>query len=220
MIIAIDGPASAGKSSASEAVAERLGFKCMNTGAMFRAIAVKALREGIDADAEACGKMAANTSVRFEYPDSSCQPSKVFCDGEDVTSLLRTPEADDASSRTSTYPGVRKAVLEIERELGATGDFVVEGRDIGTVVFPDAELKVFLTADAESRAKRRWRQWENTGALPDVSFEELVSQIEERDERDSNRSLAPLAPAADAHLLDNSEMTLEETVDAITSWLP
>lgn len=150
MIIAIDGPSGAGKSTVSQAVAKELGFSCLDTGAMYRSIALCALREGASLDdADALGKLARERRISFGHVAGDPIPKQVFVDGDDVTHGIRTPEVDRAVSRVSSVPAVRLALVDQQRSIGNAGDYVVEGRDIGTVVFPQAELKVFMTASAE-----------------------------------------------------------------------
>lgn len=159
MIVAIDGPSGAGKSTVAKAVARKLGFSCLDTGAMYRAIAWKALEEGIDlADAAALGELARTCEIAFEHEGNDPIPRRVFIDGTDVTSVIRTAEIDKAVSPVSATPSVREALVAQQQRIGASGNYVVEGRDIGTTVFPDAACKVFLTASAEERAHRRVRQ--------------------------------------------------------------
>jgi cytidylate kinase len=195
MVIAIDGPAGAGKSSVARAAAERLGFTYLDTGAMYRAVACRAAADGAD-PAEVA------RSVRLELGD------RVRVDGEDVTERIREPWVSEASSRVSADPGVREALVAQQRRILEEGDWVAEGRDIGTVVAPDADVKVFLTAAPEERARRRAAE---LGADADVVLRELVM----RDERDSSREHAPLAPAADAVPVDTTGLSLQEVVEQI-----
>jgi cytidylate kinase len=195
MVIAIDGPAGAGKSSVARATAERLGFTYLDTGAMYRAVACRAGADGAD-PAEVA------RSAKLELGE------RVLLDGEDVTERIREPWVSEASSRVSADPGVREALVAQQRRILEEGDWVAEGRDIGTVVAPDAEVKVFLTAAPEERARRRAAE---LGADADVVLREQTM----RDERDTGREHAPLAPAADAVPVDTTGLTLEEVVEQI-----
>ena len=196
MVIAIDGPAGAGKSSVARAAAERLGFTYLDTGAMYRAVAY---RTGEGGDAAAVAR-----SARLDLGD------RVTVDGEDVTERIREPWVTEAASRVSSDPAVREALVEQQRRLLADGDWVAEGRDIGTVVVPDAEVKVFLTADPAERARRRAAE---LGSDPEVVLREQTM----RDERDRNRAVSPLAPARDAVPVDTTGLTLDEVVEQIVT---
>lgn len=214
MIIAIDGPAGSGKSSVAKAVALRLGFRYLDTGAMYRALAVIAIRQSIDLhDDQQLAQLSVNCSVRFAFEPGEVLPSRVFFDDEDVTDYLRTPEIDAAVSALSASPGLREDMLVKQRRLGSNGDFVVEGRDIGSVVFPDAELKIFLTADVAERARRRVAQNKARGIESD--YDEILASLIVRDERDTSREIAPLTRADDAVQLDSTNLTEEEVIDTI-----
>ena len=215
MIVAIDGPSGAGKSTVAKAVARKLGFSCLDTGAMYRAIAWKALEEGIDlADAAALGELARTCEVAFEHEGNDPIPRRVFIDGTDVTSVIRTAEIDKAVSPVSATPSVREALVAQQQRIGASGNYVVEGRDIGTTVFPDAPCKVFLTASAEERAHRRVRQNVDRD-LGSIDYEEVLADIIRRDEVDSSRSVSPLKPAEDALHIDSTNCYIEEIIDQI-----
>lgn len=212
-IVAIDGPAGAGKSTVAKGVADRLGYLYIDTGAMYRAIAWRVVKACVPlTDHNAILAVALKTEVTLETTDGE---QRVFADGEDVTSAIRTPEATHASSPVSAIPGVRKRLVELQRKLGSEGGVVMEGRDIGTVVFPDAEVKVFLTASAKERARRRVDQMKQMGVEADL--EKTAAEMRERDLRDSSRATAPLVQAADAVLLDTDGMTVEQVIDAIVS---
>jgi cytidylate kinase len=214
-IVAIDGPAGAGKSTVARGVASRLGFTYVDTGAMYRAAALRCVRGGIDpADAEACGEAAA--AMRLEFAPGAAGVQRVLADGEDITDAIRTPEISALSSPVSKHPGVRLAMTGLQRKMGARGGVVMEGRDIGTVVYPDAEVKVFLTASAEERARRRAAERVAADVVADVTA--ILREINERDERDTTRAEAPLRQADDARLLVTDGLTPEQVIDAIVAW--
>ena len=196
MVIAIDGPAGAGKSSVARAAAERLGFTYLDTGAMYRAVA---FRTGSDGDAAAVAR-----AIRLELGE------RVVVDGDDVTERIRQPWVSEAASRVSSDPAVRAALVEQQRRLLSDGDWVAEGRDIGTVVAPDAAVKVFLTADPRERARRRAAE---LGGDPEVVLREQTM----RDERDRSREASPLAPAPDAVPVDTTGLSLEQVVDQVVT---
>lgn len=215
MIIAIDGPSGAGKSTVAKAVAKKLGFSCLDTGAMYRAVAWRALQDGADlADEEACGRIAREREVSFGHVAGDPVPRRVFIDGDEVTEAIRTAEIDRAVSPVSAHPAVREALTAQQQRIGRSGDYVVEGRDIGTVVFPEAAVKVFLTASDEERAHRRVRQNADRG-VGSIDFEEVLADIRRRDEHDSARAAAPLKPAADAVHVDSTGNYIEEVIDMI-----
>lgn len=215
MIIAIDGPSGAGKSTVAKAVAKELGFSCLDTGAMYRSIAWKALDTGISLDdAAALSALAGSHEISFGHEQGDPVPRRVFIDGEEVTDEIRTARIDKSVSRVSAIAGVRTALVAQQQRLGAAGDYVVEGRDIGTVVFPDAELKVFMTASAEERARRRVRQNEQRG-IGSVDFDEVLADIIARDEVDSARETSPLRPADDALMLDSTSLPIDEVIATI-----
>ena len=215
MIIAIDGPSGAGKSTVAKAVAKELGFSCLDTGAMYRSIAWKALDAGISLDdAAALSALAGSHEISFGHEQGDPVPRRVFIDGEEVTDEIRTARIDKSVSRVSAIAGVRTALVAQQQRLGAAGDYVVEGRDIGTVVFPDAELKVLMTASAEERARRRVRQNEQRG-IGSVDFDEVLADIIARDEVDSARETSPLRPADDALMLDSTSLPIDEVIATI-----
>lgn len=215
MIIAIDGPSGAGKSTVAKAVAKELGFSCLDTGAMYRSIAWKALDTGISLDdAATLSELAGSHEISFGHEQGDPVPRRVFIDGEEVTDEIRTTRIDKSVSRVSAIAGVRTALVAQQQRLGVAGDYVVEGRDIGTVVFPDAELKVFMTASAEERARRRVRQNEQRG-IGSVDFDEVLADIIARDEVDSARETSPLRPADDALMLDSTSLPIDEVIAAI-----
>ena len=197
MVIAIDGPAGAGKSTVARAAAQRLGFTYLDTGAMYRAVAAAAAADGSDAAAIA-------RAARLELGD------RVTLDGEDVTERIREPWVSEAASRVSSDPAVREALVELQQRILAAGDWVAEGRDIGTVVAPDAEVKVYLTADPAERARRRATE---LGTDPGVVLREQAM----RDERDRSRAVAPLVAAPDAVPVDTTGLTFDEVVEQIVT---
>lgn len=220
MIIAIDGPAGSGKSTVAKLVAQKLGFAYLDTGAMYRAVAWRALKLGVDlTDEAALTAIATNDPIRFGYHAGEVLPSEVFIANEEVTKEIRTPETDVAVSPVSATPGVRLALVAQQQRIGALQDTVMEGRDIGTVVFPGAELKVFLTATPEVRAERRFKQnVRRFGAKAEaMSQEEILADIIRRDTYDSEREHSPLKAADDALVLDTSSMSIDEVVDWIAS---
>lgn len=214
VIVAIDGPAGSGKSTVAKAVASRLGFHYLDTGAMYRSVAVKALRTGTALDdADALGALARDARIEFTHAAGEVLPTVVLLDGQDVTSAIRTPETDVAVSPVSAEPQVREAMVAVQRRIGSEGDFVVEGRDIGTVVFPSAEVKVFLTATAHERARRR--SGDRAAAGHESEHAVVLADIERRDAHDSNRAASPLTAALDACLLDTTGLSVDEVVDRV-----
>jgi cytidylate kinase len=210
-VIAIDGPAGAGKSTVAKELARRLGFLYLDTGAMYRAVTLKALNAGLKPEDE--GKLAELASkTRIEFDPTG---SRIFLDGEDVTDLIRSPRVDRVISDYVKISSLRRVMVQRQRELGRDGGLVVEGRDIGTVVFPDAELKIYLDASPEVRAQRRWGELRAKGIEAD--FEEIKRDIIARDLKDSTREDSPLKPAPDAIRIDTSDMTIEQVVQKITA---
>lgn len=215
MIVAIDGPSGAGKSTVAKAVAKKLGFSCLDTGAMYRAVAWKALHDGITLDDEtALGDIARNHEISFGHVEGDPVPRRVFIDGEEITDKIRTAEIDRSVSPVSAVPAVRQALVEQQRRIGSEGNYVVEGRDIGTEVFPQAEVKVFLTASAEERAHRRVRQNVDRG-IGSIDYNEVLADIVRRDKLDSSRDTAPLRPAEDATVIDSTGKYIEEIIAMI-----
>lgn len=214
MIIAIDGPAGSGKSTVAKLVAVRLGFHYLDTGAMYRAVAVRALDQDLPLNDEvALAKIANAEQIEFVHEGDEALPSRVIIGGEDVTEPIRTPAADAAVSTVAALPSVREAMVGQQRHLGAQGDIVVEGRDIGTVVFPYAELKVYLTASPEERARRRAAQQAAKGHNVDTAA--VHEALLKRDHADSTRDVAPLAAAADSVEVDTTGLTIEQVVEKI-----
>ncbi len=209
--VAIDGPAGAGKSTIAKAVSRELGWVYVDTGAMYRAMAVYFLRKGIDAkDAEKISAAAADAFVTLDYVDGVQQ---VFLNGENVTGKLRTEAVGNMASASSVYPAVRTKLVELQRKLAETRPVVMDGRDIGTVVLPDAAAKIYLTASVEVRAQRRYQELAEKGQTPDIK--EIAKDIAERDYRDMHRETSPLKQAEDAVLVDTSDMTIPEVIDRI-----
>ena len=215
MIVAIDGPSGAGKSTVAKAVAKKLGFSCLDTGAMYRAVAWKARAAGIATDdAERLGEIARTCPIEFGHVEGDPVPRRVFIDGVEVTDAIRTAEIDRAVSPVSAVPAVRAALTAQQQRIGRAGDYVVEGRDIGTTVFPEAPVKVFLTASAEERAHRRVRQNADRG-IGSIDYDEVLADIRRRDEVDSSRAASPLVPAADAVHIDSTGRYIESIIDEI-----
>ena len=213
-VIAIDGPAGTGKSSATKRLAEALQFVHVDTGALYRSIALLLIERGIDPpdrSPELAIELARSAHLEFRRDGRKNPANRILVDGRDVTGLIRTPEVSMAASAVSAIPGVRASLLGLQRRMGCRGRAILEGRDIGTVVFPDADVKFFLTANLDERAKRRLAELEASGADA-PSFEELKSQIELRDRGDSTRAVAPLKRAQDAIAIDTSPLTLDQVV--------
>ncbi|MEJ7612512.1 MAG: (d)CMP kinase [Candidatus Fervidibacter sacchari] len=212
LVIAIDGPVGAGKSTVAKLVAQKLGYLYVDTGAMYRAVALKALRLGMDInDPIVMAMLAEATDIQLQQQDDGSV--RVFLDGEDVTEAIRTPEVSETSSIVSAHEGVRKVLAERQKAMAELGGVVMEGRDIQTVISPDAEVKIFLTASLEERAKRKWLELQQKGIS--VSYEEVLYEVKERDERDKSRAIAPLRKAPDAVEIDTTKMTPEEVADKI-----
>lgn len=208
MIITIDGPAGAGKSSAARTLAQRLGYEFLDTGAMYRAVAVAALRAGVNLRTEpALAELVA--TLRLEMPPGG----RVLLNGENVTGLIRTSEVTAATGAVADSPAVRRRLAEMQRAIAQGRNMVCEGRDQGTIVFPDAACKFFLFADPYERAKRRQKEMEARGE--NVDFDQVLYDQDIRDQRDAVRDLAPMKPAADAVLLDSSRLSLEQVVEAM-----
>jgi CMP/dCMP kinase len=202
LIIAIDGPSGAGKSTLAKRLAKQLGFIYLDTGAMYRALALKVLREGIDLSDDALlAEVVSSTDIDLR---ENAGRLEVLLDGRDVAGEIRTPEVSQMASRISASKSVRARMLELQQAVGQRGSLVAEGRDIGTVIFPEAEVKVFLDASARERARRRYQELKAAGR--EVDFDATLKEMEERDRRDSERALAPLRRADDAMVIDSSDL--------------
>lgn len=211
VVVTIDGPAGAGKSSVAKQLARRLGYRLLDTGAIYRAVALAAKRAGTPwTDGVACAEVARTLDIRFDFVG---EKNHVYLAGEDVSTQIRTPEVSQGSSQVSAHPQVRAALLELQRRLGAGGGVVVEGRDTGTVVFPGADAKFFLTASEEERARRRVAELSAGGTA--VDFDVTLREIRERDQRDASRDVAPMVPAVDAVIVDSSTQTLDQVVESL-----
>ena len=208
--VAIDGPAGAGKSTVARKVAATLGFIYVDTGALYRTLGLGVLRRGIDpADTDGVCAVLDGIRVELRFLDGA---QHVYLDGEDVTGEIRTPEASMAASLVSAIPAVRSHLFSLQRDIAAQNNVIMDGRDIGTVVLPDAQVKIFLTASPEARADRRCKELAEKG-MP-TPYEEVLADIMQRDHNDSTRAAAPLRQAEDAVLLDTSDLNLEESCEA------
>jgi len=210
-VVTIDGPSAAGKSTTARGIAERLGVRYLDTGAFYRALALKVIRSGAPVEDPGAVLATAHASVI----DSSGSPSHahVFLDGTDVSDEIRTPEVSEMASRVAAVPEVRRLLVEWQRAMRESGPLVGEGRDLGTVVFPDADVKIYLDADLDTRARRRCRELQSRGIA--VRLEAVREDLERRDDRDRNRADSPLRPAPDAVTVDTSGMNLEEQLKAV-----
>ncbi len=217
MIVAIDGPSGAGKSSVAKAVAAKLHFNCLDTGAMYRSIAWLALQRGVSLDdVDQLEEIARTEEISFGHVDGDPVPRRVFIGEYEVTDAIRTTEIDRSVSRVAAVGGVREALVDQQRRIGNAGNYVVEGRDIGTVVFPEAEVKIFLTASNEERARRRVLQNEQRG-IGSVDYEEVLADIVARDALDSSRESSPLCAAEDAIMMDSTNKPINVVLDDICS---
>lgn len=209
--VAIDGPAGAGKSTLARRLAAELGYIYVDTGAMFRTIGLYALRAGKDPkDNEAVNALLPEIFLKFAFIEGE---QHIYLNGEDVSTAIRTEEVGMAASAVGANPEVRAFLLGMQRDMAKTQDVLMDGRDIGTVVLPDATVKIFLTASPEARATRRWKEYQQKGV--EVSYEEVLADVRQRDYQDTHRAAAPLRQADDAQLLDTSEMNFEQSLEAM-----
>ncbi|MCX5678497.1 MAG: (d)CMP kinase [Candidatus Omnitrophica bacterium] len=214
-IVAIDGPAGSGKSTVSKLIAGKLGLLYIDTGAMYRALTLKAMREGADLeDADALTNLARNTKIDLRNVSGSL---KVFLDGEDVSALIRTPELTNNVKFIARVPGVRREMVNSQRIIGGRSSAVLEGRDIGTVVFPDARFKFYLDADVEERSKRRHKELLEAGQ--DADLGKIKNDVIRRDESDMNRDVGALKKAPDAVLIDTTDLSIEEVTEKLLSYI-
>jgi CMP/dCMP kinase len=218
MTVAIDGPAGSGKSTVARRVAAQLGYLYLDSGAMYRAVALKAVERRISLEKEAeLEALARETRIELKAPtaeqEAAGRKNRVFLDGREVTEAIRASEVAQAASRLATIAGVRKVLVAEQQRAGQGGGVVMEGRDIGTVVFPNAELKIFLEASPEVRAQRRWKEHQEKGES--LTLLEVIQEVRERDKRDRERKVSPLVRAKDAVLVDNTAMGIEETARLI-----
>lgn len=212
-VIAIDGPSGSGKGTLSQLLAKKIGFHLLDSGALYRLVALAALKQEINIqDEQHVEQVAAQLDVRFDITDES---TRILLNDEDVTNAIRSEIISMNASVVAAYSGVREALLKRQRDFRQLPGLVADGRDMGTTVFPDADIKIFLTASAEARAQRRYKQLVEKGERVDMNA--LIKDIQERDERDSKRTVSPLKPAADAILLDSTQMTIEEVLEAMLS---
>lgn len=210
--IAIDGPGGAGKSTVARAVAKQLGFIYVDTGAIYRAIGLKFVRTGKSFTNENIISVLPGTELSLTHIDGE---QHIIIDGEDVSSLIRTQEISSAASKVSAVPEVRAFLLDLQRDIARKNNVIMDGRDVGTVILPKAEVKIFLTANVEVRARRRHRELMAKGLETPDTFERVLKEVAERDKADSERATAPLKPAEDAVLVDTSDMDFEQSVQTV-----
>jgi CMP/dCMP kinase len=214
-VVAIDGPSGSGKGTIARAVAERLGWHRLDSGALYRCVGLAALQKGIPLDDPvALARMTGRLDLRFTATGDA---ERVWLEGADVTDAIRTEECGQAASAVAAFPDVRRALLERQRAFAVRPGLVADGRDMGTIVFPDAVLKVFLTASVEERARRRYKQLKEKGI--DVSLRDLSRGIAERDQRDATRAVAPLRPADEAKVLDSTDLSPHSVVQQVLDWI-
>ncbi|MFM4717813.1 (d)CMP kinase [Aeromonas bivalvium] len=213
-VMTIDGPSGAGKGTLCQLLAAELGWHLLDSGAIYRVLALAALHHDVELDSEAAlVPLAANLDVQFQVDSEQV---KVVLEGEDVSRTIRSQDVSDAASKVAVFPRVREALLRRQRAFRQTPGLIADGRDMGTVVFPDAEIKIFLDASAEERAQRRYKQLQDKGF--DVNFERLLTEIQERDDRDRNRAVAPLKAAEDALVVDSTALTIDEVLATVLSY--
>lgn len=210
--VAIDGPAGAGKSTIAKAAAKELGFIYVDTGALYRAVAYNAVKNGVIDDEQGIISMLDDTKVELKYVEDV---QSVYLNGEDVSGFIRTPEISMGASKVSAIPQVREFLLNLQREIAKTNNVIMDGRDIATVVLPDAEVKIFLFASPECRAERRYKELVEKGE--NVSFNDVLKDVNQRDYQDSHREIAPLKPSEESIMADTSELTLQESIDLIVN---
>ena len=209
--VAIDGPAGAGKSTVARAAAQKLGYIYVDTGALYRAVGVYCLRKGIETtDAEGVGAILSEITVELKFIDGV---QHVFLNGDDVSTKIRLPEASMAASNVSAIPSVRAFLFDLQRDIAAKNNCIMDGRDIGTVVLPNAQVKIFLTADDTERAMRRYKELQEKGST--VTYQEVLDDLRVRDYNDSHREIAPLKPAEDSVIVNTTNYTLEESINKI-----
>jgi cytidylate kinase len=209
-VIAIDGPTASGKGTVAQLVADRLGFHYLDSGALYRLTALAALRSGTDLnDVQALAALAGNLACRFEG-------NQIFLEGEEVSLAIRDEKIGNTASRIATFPALRQALVALQLRFRTAPGLVADGRDMGTVIFPQADLKVFLTASTEARAERRYKQLIDKGIS--ANMQDLLKDLQERDARDTQRSVAPLKPAEGAYLLDTSNLTVQQAVEKVLAW--
>ncbi|WP_455484697.1 (d)CMP kinase [Eubacterium sp.] len=210
--VAIDGPAGAGKSTIAKAAAKELGFIYVDTGALYRAVAYNAVKTGAIDDEQKIINMLDSTKVELKYVNGV---QAVYLNGEDVSAFIRTPEISMGASKVSAIPLVRAFLLNLQREIASTNNVIMDGRDIATVVLPNADVKIFLFASPECRAERRYKELIEKGE--NVSFDDVLKDVNQRDYQDSHREIAPLKPSDDSIMADTSELTLQESIDLIVN---
>lgn len=211
--VAIDGPAGAGKSTVARAAAAKLGYIYVDTGALYRAVGVYCLLNGVTTnDAESVGAILSEITVELKFIDGV---QHVFLNGDDVSTEIRLPEASMAASNVSAIPAVRAFLFDLQRDIAAKNNCIMDGRDIGTVVLPNAQVKIFLTADDEERAMRRYKELKEKGS--EVTFQEVLDDLRVRDYNDSHREIAPLKPAEDSVIVNTTGCTLEESIEKIVN---
>ena len=209
--VAIDGPAGAGKSTIAKAAAKRLGYIYVDTGALYRTIALAAVRAGVIDDSEKTVELLQDTDVRLGFSEDGTQC--VYLNGEDVSSLIRTPEISMGASKVSAIPKVREFLLDLQRNIAKENNVIMDGRDIATVVLPNAKPKIFLFASPECRAERRYKELIEKGE--DVKYEDVLADVNQRDYQDSHRDIAPLKPTDESVMTDTSALNLEESVELV-----
>jgi cytidylate kinase len=213
LVIAIDGPAASGKSTTAQKVAKRLGYTYIDTGAMYRAVTLATIEAGIDpSDQEMVEELAGRLTIEFQQNPGDGSLCTIL-DDRDVSREIRSPEVTAAVSLVSSYPGVRRRLVDLQKSMGRRGGVVLDGRDIGTVVFPDADLKIFMVADLQARAERRHAELRRRGT--DLALDDLVTELAERDRFDSSRDLSPMKKAADAVEIDTSGLSIDDQVELV-----